>query len=605
MALAASPPPTRGSGVDDARRVLLDELVADRTEGEPIAEPVLTIDPVSLDAIPLNRGRHRIEDVEEAVRRNLRSAEEARNALREEHRRLEAEAAIRRKMEREVASMRREVERMQESEKLRVAQARYTAEREARDEVQAEVEQANTELVRATQEIDRLRTALDSDRALMADFSDRLREEQHAKTKAQADADRAMDARRQAEHRLELATETAGRRADEELKRLAAAEQALREALEERDALVLELQALSDEGGRREQSRTVDDLEHLVAELQFALDAERARTDDAVAHAAELAEELAAHELGEQDRQASITVVEQLEAELEAAVSAHGAAVDRVRSLDEERTRLIDRLRELAETQAERSGTVQQLERELDTIVRERDELVQELTDLRTGRAGELASVREASKTEVRELEHLLAVTEVERDSLVQEAADLRKDLAEARAHTQRLTAETERLTEALAAAATAAAETAAAAVDTHELEKELEDAIATRDIFAKQVRALEGSLAESSGRREEAVHRAEGLERALLQEQTRVREAEQELRRLRDASVDARAGAAGRAEPVADAPVAAAPPPAPEEPEPAAEAEPGVKPAVVHRSAMMELSAIASLEDDGFRRRR
>ena len=104
MALAPSPPPARGSGVDEARRkLLLDDLVADRTESDGLAEPVLSIDPVSLDAIPTNRGRHRIEDVEEAVARNLRSAEEARKALRAEHTRLEAEATIRRKMEREVA----------------------------------------------------------------------------------------------------------------------------------------------------------------------------------------------------------------------------------------------------------------------------------------------------------------------------------------------------------------------------------------------------------------------------------------------------------------------------------------------------------------------
>ena len=121
MAPAPSPPPTRGSGVEDARRkLLLDDLVAGP---EVLAQPVLHVDPVTLDSIPSNRGKRRIEDVEEAVGRNLRSAEEARRALQAEHKRLEAEAGIRRKLEREVGSLRRDIERTQESERLRVAQA--------------------------------------------------------------------------------------------------------------------------------------------------------------------------------------------------------------------------------------------------------------------------------------------------------------------------------------------------------------------------------------------------------------------------------------------------------------------------------------------------
>ena len=78
------------------------------------------------------------------------------------------------------------------------------------------------------------------------------------------------------------------------------------------------------------------------------------------------------------------------------------------------------------------------------------------------------------------------------------------------------------------------------------------------RDTYAKQVRDLEVSLAQSSERREDALRRASELERALSEEQGRVREAEEELRRLRTAaSVDAPA-ATGRAEPAARRPPAA-----------------------------------------------
>jgi chromosome segregation ATPase len=585
--------------------VLLDELVADRTEAEPLAEPVLTIEPVSLDAIPTNRGRHRIEDVEEAVARNLRAVEEARRALRSEHERLRAEATIRRKMEREVASVRRELERMQESENLRVAQARYTAEREAREEVEADVEQVKVDLARALQEIDRLRTALDGDRELMSEFSDRLREEQQARAKAQSDADRAMDARRHAEQRLELATESAGRRAEEELKRLAAAEAALREAIAERDALAAELQSHADEGRQTGHSRTVAELEHLVAELESTLAAERTRTDVAVTHAAELTEELDTLRLQQEQGQASIAVVEQLEAELEAAMSAHGAAVDRVRALDGERGRLVERIRELTEAHAELMTSVAAMERDFDATVRERDQLVQEVSDLRTGRAGELAAAREAAKSEVRELEHLLTVAEVERDSLVQEAADLRAELTTARAEAS---AQAEAARESRAALEAA---TQGERVDTAALTARLDDALAVRDAFAKQIRELEAGLAQSSERREEAIHAAEELTRALAQEQTRVRAAEEELRRLRAAAaVEAGAGAAGRAEPEPDpsAEDAGAAEPG-SEGQPVPQPEPGSEPAssasmVERRSALMELTALASIEDEAFRRR-
>ena len=289
-----------------------------------------------------------------------------------------------------------------------------------------------------------------------------------------------------------------------------------------------------------------------MSELEAALAAERLRTDTAVNHAAELTEEIDAMQLRREDELRSITVVEQLEAELEGAVAAHGAAVDRVRSIDQERSLLEARIRELSEAHAELIGKVEVLERDFDTTMRERDSLLEEVNELRTGRAGDLAAARESSKSEVRELEHLLTVAEVERDSLVQEASDLRQELAK------------------LTKAANAASESDGHHLEAlEELENRLGDAIAVRDTYAKQVRDLEASLAESSERREDALRRASELERALSEEQGRVRQAEEELRRLRTAaSVDAPA-ATGRAEPAAT-PAAPAPAPEPEpEPEP------------------------------------
>jgi chromosome segregation ATPase len=608
MAPAPSPPPTRGSAVEDTRRkLLLDDLVAGP---EVLAQPVLHVDPVSLDAIPSNRGRRRIEDVEEAVGRNLRSAEEARRALQAEHKRLEAEAGIRRKLEREVGSLRRDIERTQESERLRVAQARYTAEREARKEVLAEVEAVSEEHNRALGEIERLRTALDSDRALMSEFSDRLRDEQQAKAKAQTDADAAMEARRQAEHRLETLTENARRRADEELQRLAVTEAALRDALAERDQLANEVVMAAEEGRGRDLTQTVADLENLVAELEANLTAERARTDNAMAHAAELTEELDAARVRSQESLRSLGQMEQLEAELEGAVVAHGAAVDRVRMLDEERALLQEQLDELRAAPNDLDQEVTKLRIELSTSTRERDALAQEVA--RLTELVDAANAKTASNEKVRELERLLDISEAEHDSLMQEVSDLRVELAERTA---------------------AAPAVLVSTVD----EDALAEARAARDAFAKQVQELERGLASSLERRDVALRQVGELERALSQEQLRVREAEEELRRLHStASVDARAVATGRAEPdqpalaqipvaqarVAAPPVAAPPPPpmpparvevsapaaaaaAPEQAEPPEEPGAPNVPKVERRSAMAEFAAIASLDaSEGYRRR-
>ncbi len=457
----------------------------------------------------------------------------------------------------------------------------------------AEVEAVAEEHNRALGEIDRLRTALDSDRALMAEFSDRLRDEQQAKGKAQADTDAATEARRQAEHRLETLTENARRRADEELQRLAVTEAALRDALAERDQLANEVVMAAEDGRGRDLTQTVAALENLVAELEANLTAERARTDNAIAHAAELTEELDAARVRSQESLRSLGQMEQLEAELEGAVVAHGAAIDRVRLLDEERELLQQQLDELRTAPNDLDQEVTKLRIELATSTRERDALAQEVAKLTE--LVEAANAKTASNDKVRELERLLDISEAEHDSLMQEVSDLRVELAERTA------------LQSAAPASTADDEA-------------LAHARAARDAFAKQVQELERSLASSLERRDVALHQVGELERALSQEQQRVREAEEELRRLHStASVDAHAVATGRAEPeptaVAAPPVAApTPPPMPparvEVPAPAAVAQPPVEeppapepeapkaPKVERRSAMAEFAGIASLED-------
>ena len=238
-----------------------------------------------------------------------------------------------------------------------------------------------------------------------------------------------MDARRQAEQRLETLTENARRRADEELQRLAVTEAALRDALAERDQLANEIVMAAEDGRGRDLTQTVADLEHLVAELEANLTAERARTDNAMAHASELTEELDAARVRSQESLRSLGRMEQLEAELEGAVVAHGAAIDRVRMLDEERTLLEEQLDALRDAPNELDQEVTKLRIELATSTRERDALAQEVAKLTELVAA--ANAKTASNDKVRELERLLDIAEAEHDSLMQEVSDLRVELAE------------------------------------------------------------------------------------------------------------------------------------------------------------------------------
>src|SRR5882757_4696852 len=139
----------RGSGVhwpaDDVSetsdrtggsRLLLDELLAERERAlvPPTPPPALSVDPVAVpDSADTSRRalRQRLTDLENAARRNYRSAEEARRVLADEHQRLEQELNARTHAQHEAAALRREVERLSTEEARRSAQERSRAERAA------------------------------------------------------------------------------------------------------------------------------------------------------------------------------------------------------------------------------------------------------------------------------------------------------------------------------------------------------------------------------------------------------------------------------------------------------------------------------------------
>src|SRR5689334_14028102 len=81
------------SEAGSARKLLLDEMLAERERDPLPPAPVLTIQPVPVDAAPVGAGRRgalkRLAEVEALARNNLRAAEEAQRVMHAERQLLE------------------------------------------------------------------------------------------------------------------------------------------------------------------------------------------------------------------------------------------------------------------------------------------------------------------------------------------------------------------------------------------------------------------------------------------------------------------------------------------------------------------------------------
>jgi hypothetical protein len=305
--------------------MLLDDLLASRAHeshgpGTPL--PVLSIDPVAVPPageIGRKTARLRLAALEDAARRNLRSAEEARRVLAYEHEQLQHESSARVRAEGEAAALRRELDRLRASEEQRAVHAKRLAARSVRAELAAEHD-------RVVDELRRLQGSIGDHDRLVEEYAERLREEQAARAALRAELDEAEKARRLAERSLERAVASARKHAEDEVHHLSEADAALADIRSERDQLadmVAELR--SDDATSKLRAELVNRLTDLaeaqeqlvdlgarVEGLESELGKTRAGSDELRAHAAALGDELAA---------ARATIAEQ-EADLGAARAA-------------------------------------------------------------------------------------------------------------------------------------------------------------------------------------------------------------------------------------------------------------------------------------------
>lgn len=376
--------------------MLLDELLAERERAEtpPTPAPVLTVDPVAVPPTSDSSRRavrQRLAELERAARRNFLSAEEARNVLAAEHERLQQESTARTQAQQEAAALRREVERLSTKEANRAAQERRGAERAARSQIADELKQFQDEHERAVEEMTALRSSLSEHDGLLDEYVSRLRDEQMARAELRVELERAEAARSLVERSLERATENARHGAEDEMIRLATAEQDLADLRSDRDRLAAQWAELTAGDGAigrmtaqledndaeisRLGVRVADLSARIAASEEAAADAISER-DTAVAARTRAELHLDEAEQARADAERALTLaaarIGELEAELAELVESTGA---RAREID-------GTLGKLRRQARDASNARQAAEEELATVVAERDELRARADDL-------------------------------------------------------------------------------------------------------------------------------------------------------------------------------------------------------------------------------
>ena len=402
-----------GNEAGGTRKMLLDEMLAERARPPLPPAPVLSVEPVPVDATPIGgrrAARKRLAEVEVLARHNLRAAEEARRFVHEERQMLEDEATARTDAERTAAALRRELERLRSTEEQRAAQARFAATHQARSELATEIDRVHEEHARVVDELDRLRGTLFDHDSLLDEYSRRLREEQESQEKARAEQVRAEEQQRVAERNLEIATETARRRAEEDLTRFTKVEAAWRDACIERDRVTSELRSITTGDGelarlRMEIEATREDMTRLLGDLDVqAARADTAETELAAAvDVREQAERIAADATQERDLA--------------------GIALETTRSELAERTEALDAERSTSQAR------IADLVAQLSTATRTAESATERCADLES-RLDAAISTRDDAVAEADKLTEQLAHARSDADQLRTQAASIGDELA-------------------------------------------------------------------------------------------------------------------------------------------------------------------------------
>jgi len=450
MAPSSDPVVTADLGPAEAgrtRKLLLDEMLAERSRPPLPPAPVLSVEPAPVDATPIagrRAARKRLAEVEALARRNLRAAEEARRVVFQERQLLEEEASARTDAERTASGLRREIERLRATEEQRAAQARFAATKEARSELATEIERVHDEHSRVVDELDRLRGTLFDHDSLLDEYSRKLRDEQEAQAIARGEQTRAEEAQRVAERNLEVAIESARRRADEDLARFTKVEEAWRTACEERDRVTAELQAITTGDGELSRLRSeIEAAREDATRLLGELDVQAARADGAETELASARE--------------ALEVAEKAAAEAVEARDLDGIALETTRSELAEKSEALDAERSTAQAR------IADLSAQLATATRTAESATERSADLES-RLDAAISARDEAVAAAETLTEQLARAKSDTEQLRTQAASIGDELSATQSSLEKAQSDLERSREETRQAAIAAEAAVAAA---------------------------------------------------------------------------------------------------------------------------------------------
>jgi chromosome segregation ATPase len=413
-ASTSRPRPAPKSGTA-ARGLSVDELAAERNTPPLPPEPVFTIDLVEVEAETGKRGRKYVADLEERAHRNALAAAEARALALEQRRHLEDAAEGRRKAERQIAALNRELKTaIAEQQRLELRNRTRAAEPAAPAPVVPDP-------AAATSEVATLREAVEQQQRLLGEGRERLASALRERDSARLDARQATEARDRAKRSLDRATELLHEHALTESDRESRPGDGAADPQTTADLRAARL------GVEARLLRLTDELDRLTVhaeQLEVRVAAETVRADDAEARL----DELTATALTADGESASAR--EQL-----AAAAAREA--------------------EHAEARALLTTRVGELEAQLGVAIADRDERAREVQELEQQRAT-LESERDDARVAFEHFERTATGRADELETAAQLAADLRAQI-------ERLTAQAGTAAAALAEADQLAADRASA----------------------------------------------------------------------------------------------------------------------------------------------
>ena len=397
------------------RKVLLDDLVAERKAPLPAA-PVFAVDVVAVEE-DVGR-RKRVRDGDQPARQNARAAAEARAVAAGLHRRLEQEVLERRKVERDVVELQREVRRLAAAEERLAAAARARLRHSTRGPDPTTSPTPVKDCEHHAAEIASLERAVADQQELVDEYRERARAELRERDAALMEAKRAHAAREQAERHLEVLSDSLKRNALDERSRLDAVESELAAVVAVRDQLADELRDLAAGASRLEQvSAQAETLAARVVDLEAARaeEAARARAAElALSEAKAEAEQLRAERTAVRDEAG--VLADTLAAERQAAetLSAH------VGELETELTAARAAMHAVGETAASAARDADELHAECDALVARVNATNTEIAEVRA----ELTRVRADAEEARGELTRAQADAEELRRHLVRSQAE-------------------------------------------------------------------------------------------------------------------------------------------------------------------------------------